>query len=55
MVYRVDLHDALRLGVGEYELAIELADEQGTTTTWQLAPAFIVETATPARRRAVGK
>lgn len=56
VVYRVDLRDALRLGPGEYELAIEVADEQGNTTTWQLAPAFLVETATATpRRRAVGK
>jgi subtilisin family serine protease len=54
LLYRVDLKDALRLGAGEYELAIEVADEQGTTATWQLAPAFIVENAVT-RRRAVGK
>lgn len=54
VIYRVDLRDALRLGPGEYELAIEVGDEQGNTTTWQLAPAFIVEGA-GGRRRAVGK
>lgn len=56
VVYRVDLRDALRLGAGEYELAIEVGDQQGNTTTWQLAPAFLVEAAAPGgRRRAVGK
>jgi hypothetical protein len=56
VVYRVDLRDALRLGAGEYELMIEIGDEQGNTTTWQLAPAFLVdvETGFP-RRRAVAK
>jgi subtilisin family serine protease len=55
VIYRVDLEDALRLGPGEYELAIEIGDEQGNSTTWQLAPAFIVETGAGGRRRAVGK
>jgi hypothetical protein len=54
-VYRVDLRDALRLGAGEYELAIELTDAQGSTTTWQPALAFITETAPQPRRRAAGK
>jgi hypothetical protein len=54
-VYRVDLRDALRLGAGEYELAIQLTDAQGSTTTWQPALAFIAETAPQPRRRAVGK
>jgi hypothetical protein len=35
---------------------IEIGDEQGNTTTWQLAPAFLVEVETGfPRRRAVGK
>jgi subtilisin family serine protease len=55
VVYRVDLRDALRLGVGEYELAVEIADVQGNTTWWQIAPAFIAEVKPLGRRRAVGK
>jgi Subtilase family len=56
VVYRVDLEDALRLGAGEYEIAVNLTDFEGESTSWQIAPAFIAETA-PAnpRRRAVGK
>lgn len=56
LVFRVDLADALRLGPGEYEVAIEVRDEEGITSTWQIAPAFLVETAvTQPRRRAAGK
>ena len=55
VVYRVDLRDALRLGAGEYELAIVAGVEQGNTTTWQLAPAFVVEATPSGRRRAAGK
>jgi subtilisin family serine protease len=57
IVYRADLHDALRSGPGEYEIAIDIADEQGNTTRWQIAPAFIVELTPPSggKRRAVGK
>lgn len=54
-VYRVDLRDALRLGAGEYEVAIQLRDAQGSTTTWQPALAFIAENPPQPRRRAVGK
>ena len=54
VVYRVDLADALAQGSGEYEIALEVADEQGNTTRWELAPAFIAESrATMPRRRAV--
>jgi hypothetical protein len=55
LVYRVDLRNALQLGPGEYELAIDIADEQGNTVRWQLAPAFIVDTAAGPRRRAARK
>ena len=51
--YRVDLRDALRVE-GEVELAIEVADEQGSTATWTVAPAFVVGPAeTLPRRRSV--
>ncbi|HEV7766288.1 MAG TPA: S8 family serine peptidase [Thermoanaerobaculia bacterium] len=56
LVYRVDLRNALQLGAGQYEIAIEVRDAQGNTTSWQIAPAFIVETGPSlGRRRAVGK
>lgn len=56
LVYRVDLGNALQLGVGQYEIAIEVRDAQGNTTAWQIAPAFLVENGPSlGRRRAVGK
>ena len=52
-VFRAELRDALRVE-GEIELAIEVADEEGSTTSWTVAPAFIVgpRDGSP-RRRAV--
>lgn len=55
LLYRVDLRDALRQGSGEYEIKLEIADEQGNTTTWQVAPAFLADVVQGGRRRAVGK
>ncbi len=55
LIYRVDLREALRQGPGEYEIKLEIADEQGNTTTWQVAPAFIADVVQGGRRRAVGK
>ncbi|HYC62045.1 MAG TPA: S8 family serine peptidase [Thermoanaerobaculia bacterium] len=55
LVYRVDLRNALQLGAGEYEIALNLTDTHGNTTTWQLAPAFIAEVMPLGRQRAVRK
>jgi hypothetical protein len=41
VIYRVDLADALRLPAGDYEIAIEIRDEQGNTVSWE-TPAFRV-------------
>lgn len=52
-IYRIDLADALRVPEGEIEMAIEIADDAGTYTTWQ-GPVFTLETPS-VRRRAVRK
>jgi subtilisin family serine protease len=55
IVYRVDLADVLRLPEGEIELRIEVRNEQGNTSAWQIAPAFVTvpATRTIGRRRSV--
>jgi hypothetical protein len=53
MLFRADLRDALRNGPGAYELAIEVADEQGNTTRWQTGQAFVVEAVPAGKRRVV--
>lgn len=52
VVYRVDLANALQFE-GGIELAISAADENGATTSWHLAPAFVSERGPLIRRRAV--
>ncbi|HEX6098872.1 MAG TPA: S8 family serine peptidase [Thermoanaerobaculia bacterium] len=53
MLFRAELNDVLRNGPGEYELAIEVADEKGNTTRWQTGSAFRVEGVSAGKRRAV--
>lgn len=53
MLFRADLRDALRSGPGEYELAIEVADEQDNATRWEIGHAFRAEIAATGKQRAV--
>jgi hypothetical protein len=50
-LYRVDLRDALQFA-GDIEISIGLVAEDGSTTAWHLAPAFVstVEASTRKRR-----
>jgi subtilisin family serine protease len=55
-IFRVDLADALRVGEGEVELAIEIRSEEGNTARWQLTPAFVSSsTQSDGKRRSVRK
>lgn len=53
LLFRADLADALRNGPGEYELAIEVADETGNTTRWQTGIAFRAQATATGKQRAV--
>jgi subtilisin family serine protease len=53
LLFRADLADALRNGPGEYELAVEVADETGNTTRWQTGVAFRAQATPTGKQRAV--
>ncbi|HEX7154559.1 MAG TPA: S8 family serine peptidase [Thermoanaerobaculia bacterium] len=55
VVYRVDLGEVLS-AAGDYDLALEIGDEQGNSVRWQVTPALLVDPAPGGgRRRSAGR